>query len=177
MGNCLSLSMQMQKENAELYRLLHNNYNYLHDKWTFELYFINNNETLIITDDTYKQNSFAASNIEPNTPITNTPITNTPITNIKKLKLEIEIYNNYKNKVNINLYEVYNYINYEDIYEAKEKSYNLLKYNNWFDNIDIDNKILHIDNINYKFLDFLLNSGLGVSPLFQILFYLKSIRE
>lgn len=148
MGNYwYKISENLQNDNLCLYNELNNYYDYANNKYTFTVPLYNDNGILLFN--------------------------NAQITEV--IELELNIYNNNKSQIYINVYDAFYFKTGVDHYNAIEKSYNLVKDMNWFNNFSMENKVILLNNINYKFLDFLLKNIPDTISLFKMICYLKNI--
>ena len=152
MGNSwYRLSEYLQRDNLVLYNELNDYYDYENNKYTFTIPLQNDNNTL----------KFKKTKLDTQL----------------NIELQIDIYNNNKTQAYISVHDVCYYKTGVDRYGAIDSSYNLVRDMNWFVNFSMENKVICIDNINYKFLDFLLKDIPDTLPLFKLLCYLKNIDQ
>lgn len=150
MGNSwYRLSECLQRDNLVLYNELNKYYDYENNKYIFIVQLYNNGGTLLFNNKEI----------------------------IEAIQLQIDIYNNNKTQAFINVYDACYYKTGVDIYAATDTSYDLVRNMNWFVNFSMENKVICIDNINHKFLDFLLKHIPDTLPLFKLLCYLKNIDQ
>jgi hypothetical protein len=159
MGNYwYKLTSDIENNNLALYNYLQDYYDHKDNKYTFIV-------PLSECDNYLTLNDVAISYL----------------LNKKVIELKINIYNN--TRVIIELSDSFYYKTGIDRYQPSQKSFDLISNMNWFNdfnNYNIETGIdINIDDISYKFIDFLLNNKKSdkLLPLFRLLCFIKNIDE
>jgi hypothetical protein len=159
MGNYwYKLTSDLENNNLALYNYLQDYYDHKDNKYTFIV-------PLSECDNYLTLNDVAISYL----------------LNKKVIELKINIYNN--TRVIIELSDSFYCKTGVDRYQPSQKSFDLISNMHWFNdfnNYNIETGIdINIDDISYKFIDFLLNNKKSdkLLPLFRLLCFIKNIDE